>query len=497
MLIGNLPGMAYRCRNDERRTLAYASAGCLALTGYTPQELVGSANPCLAQLIHADDRQRVWDEIQLALAAREQFTLIYRTHDRAGQHRLMWDQGVGVWSALGELVAIEGFISDVTERQLLDRERHKAQKLEAVGTLAGGIAHDFNNLLQGVFGYISLARRHFDDPRMAVEMLDNAEQALRQAVSLTNQLLTFAKGGVPVKRPLSLRPVLEAATTLALSGLATLYRLKVEGGLCRVDADEGQVTQVVQNIVRNAAQAMAGGGVVVVAARNVPAPDAGWTLHGETAPWVEITITDTGCGIAPENLARIFDPYFTTKAGGTGLGLATSFSIIKQHGGILDVRSQLGRGSTFTILLPASKGTPEVLAPTLPAPQATRRGRVLLMDDEDIVRAVTLEMLRTLGHEVEAVANGERAVSAFREAKAAGRPFDVVLLDLTVRGGMGGRDTLPHLRAIDPDVVAVVSSGYSDDAILADYRKNGFAAALTKPYTLATMRDVIDALLRA
>jgi PAS domain S-box-containing protein len=387
-----------------------------------------------------------------------------------------------------------GFFADVTAQRLLEEERLKTQKLESLGTLAGGIAHDFNNLLQGVFGYISMARLSLDQKGKARAMLEQAERALHQSVSLTSQLLTFSKGGKPLKRLVALQPLVEDAAHFALSGSRAVCVLSIAGDLLPVEADPGQLGQVIQNIVLNAAQAMPLGGRIEVTARNVPAAAVPGLPPGLQGDLVAIAVRDEGTGIPPEHLPRIFDPYFTTKEKGSGLGLATSYSIVRNHDGAITVASEPGKGSTFTVYLPASRAErmPEG-AP--PPPPSTRRGRVLVMDDHAVVRTVAAQLLRALGHEAVTAEHGAEAVAKYREAKAAGRPFDVVILDLTVPGGMGGAEAIGKLREIDPGVNAVVSSGYSDDAASSEYREKGFRAYLNKPYTIEGLRAVLAELL--
>ena len=389
--------------------------------------------------------------------------------------------------------SIAGFFDDITEKRLLEEERLKTQKLESVGTLAGGIAHDFNNLLQGIFGFISMAKLTFDQKDKSLAMLAQAEKALHQSVNLTTQLLTFSKGGMPVKKVLDLRSVIENAVAFALSGSRITYEIVVDKDLRTAVADEGQIGQVIQNIVLNADQAMPLGGMIRVSARNMPAaslvPPA--DLQGDL---VEIAIRDQGNGIPAEHLTRIFDPYFTTKEKGSGLGLATVYSIIKNHGGLIRVQSEIGKGTTFFIYFPASNEAVEKpKGPTIPA--VTRKARVLVMDDEEMIREVARELLTSIGHDVICVESGETALEAYQAARDAGTPFDLVILDLTIRGGMGGIETLRMLGKIDRDVKAVVSSGYSDDAALSNYRKLGFRAFLKKPYNMEELQNTLNTVL--
>ncbi len=490
-LMSNLPGMAYRCRNDRDWTMEYVNEGALELTGYQQADLVGNAKIAYNDLIHPDDQEAVWEAVQKAVGSRDKYTLNYRIRTADGTEKWVWEQGQGVFSEAGDLLALEGFITDITERQLLEEERLKTQKLESIGTLAGGIAHDFNNLLQGIFGYISMAKLTLDQKEKSLAMLEQAEKALHQSVNLTSQLLTFSKGGKPVKKTVDLRAVIENAVKFALSGSRIDYDLSFEADLSAVEADEGQIGRVVQNIVLNAEQAMPLGGRIEIAARNVPATRAAGLPLSAPDGLVEIVVRDRGTGIPPGHLPRIFDPYFTTKERRSGLGLATSYSIVKNHDGLIDVRSEVGKGSIFTIYLPAVEAErTEVQA--LPVASAGRRGRVLVMDDEEIVRMVAGELIRSLGHEAEFAEHGDAAIEKYKQAKAEGRPFDVVILDLTIRGGKGGEETLRELLEIDPGVKAVVSSGYSDDEVVATYRQHGFRFFLKKPYSIGELRMMLD-----
>jgi CheY-like chemotaxis protein len=312
-------------------------------------------------------------------------------------------------------------------------------------------------------------------------------------VNLTTQLLTFSKGGKPAKKPVALRPLIENSVKFALSGSRVYYRMKMEDGLWMVDADEGQLGQVIQNIVLNADQAMPLGGLVTIAARNVRAPGKGAVPFLKEGSYVAISIKDSGIGIPAKYLEKIFDPYFTTKDKGSGLGLATSYSIVRNHGGIIDVASEVGKGTMFVVYLPAIEAVPE--APkALAASPSLPHGRVLVMDDEPVVRSIAGELLHALGQEADFAATGEEAIEKYAAARASGRPFDAVILDLTVRGGLGGRETMERLRALDPNIKGIVSSGYSDDAVVADHEAFGFRARLTKPYRLEDLKAVLSSL---
>ncbi len=414
--------------------------------------------------------------------------------DEKGEMLYVETKAFPIKDASGSVTSVIETVNNVTEKRLLEEERLKSQKIEAIGTLAGGIAHDFNNLLQGVFGYISMAKMHLEHKESASAMLEQAESALQQSVNLTNQLLTFSKGGKPMKKTISLAPVIENSAKFALSGSRTDYRISIPPDLWMVEADEGQIAQVIQNIVLNADQAMPLGGTVSIEARNSAPPDSRLRHLLREAPYVEIAIGDTGIGISERHLHKIFDPYFTTKEKGSGLGLATAYSIIKNHGGVIDVESRVDQGTTFRLYLAATEDRTEAPAASAPA-KTVRRGKILVMDDEEVVRQVLNDLLHALGHDAVLAENGESAIRQYRDAKAAGAPFDMVILDLTVRNGMGGVAALQQLLLVDPAVKAVMSSGYSDDASTANYRSLGFKVFLKKPYHMNELREVLNTLL--
>ncbi len=393
--------------------------------------------------------------------------------------------------AEGRVVSAIETIHNITERHLLEEQQLKSQKLEAIGTLAGGIAHDFRNLLQGVFGYISLAKMDMDDKGKALADIGQAEKALNMSINLTNQLLTFSKGGKPAKKRLGILPVVQSAVKFALSGSRSYDRLTYDEDVWPVEADEGQIAQVVQNLVLNASEAMPDGGPVDISVSNVRAGERG---AGGEGKFISIVIEDAGVGIPKQCLSRIFDPYFTTKQKGSGLGLATSYSIIKNHGGMIDVMSEEGKGSTFSIYLPAcADQAEETFRPASAA--SWRNGKVLVMDDEELVRDVAAQMLEALGHEAVCTENGEEAIEKLKEAIRSGSPFHAAILDLTVKGGMGGAQVAARLAEIDPEIKIIVSSGYSDNSVISNYRAYGFSASLGKPYTIEVLRDTLGGLL--
>ena len=380
-------------------------------------------------------------------------------------------------------------LRDVHTQRRMQQQLAKTRNLESIGLLAGGIAHDFNNILTAILGNISLARMQAQAGHKVDDVLAEAEKAFWRARDLTQQLLTFAKGGVPIKQTARLDEVVRDTASFALRGSNVRLDFKIDPNLWPAEFDPGQISQVINNLALNAKQAMPAGGNLTIAAENckMAASDVFGLPAGR---YLKLTVRDTGSGILPRHLDRIFDPYFTTKQGGTGLGLATSYSIIERHQGHIEVASTPAVGTTFTIYLPAASAT---LAPAAPAPAArSGAGTLLLMDDEAPIREVGSALLRGLGYEVTAVADGAAALAAYRAAHAAGRRFDAVILDLTVPGGMGGADCMRELLKIDADARGVVSSGYSNDPIMAEYMRWGFRAVVPKPYDVRELSDAIE-----
>ena len=400
---------------------------------------------------------------------------------RKGERRLVQGCCTAIHTSDARLAGLVLVFRDVTEQERLEQELVRATRLESVGILAGGIAHDFNNILTAIMGNLAMAGQDVGPLSAVGERLREAEKATLRARDLTQQLLIFAKGGEPVRAAVQLEAVIREEIAFALLGSSVKATFDLPADLWPADADKGQLGRVVQNLAINAVQAMPRGGTLQVAARNEQ-------IDGTHRPgltpgrYLRLQLTDGGEGIRPEHLPRIFDPYFTTKETGSGLGLAAVYSIVRKHGGSIDVESQWGQGTTFRLWLPAKPG------PAAPAEAESRwdqlvlRGRVLFMDDEEIIRQMATMLLRRLGLEVACVADGVEAVDRFQAARAEGKPFSLVIMDLTVPGGMGGRDAIARLREIDPAVKAIVSSGYSSDPIMANYRAHGFCGMVAKPY---------------
>jgi PAS domain S-box-containing protein len=431
--------------------------------------------------------------VQQVLETGETHTTFHKHLNKDGERLYVEIKAFPNKDDAGRVISVIESIHNVTERYLLEAEQLKTQKLEAIGTLAGGIAHDFNNLLQGVFGYVSMAKLSIGYPEKVYALLDQAEKALSMSVNLTTQLLTFAKGGKPLIKKTNLRPVIENASKFALSGSSSGCRLVIDQNLWAVEADEGQIAQVIQNIVLNASEAMPDNGQVDIIAENIEIARDTNRLLPDGGKYIRIMIRDTGVGILEKHLAKIFDPYFTTKQKGSGLGLATSYSIIRNHGGMIDVISRPDSGTTFFLYFPATfmeTGDANRYVET----SVARSCRILVMDDDEIVLDVTREMIRALGHEVELVMNGEDAIEKYMQAFASRNPFDIVILDLTIKGGMGGAETVKNLLAIDPNVKAVVTSGYSENPVIYHFQDHGFSAVLSKPYSLDGLKDCLHTL---
>lgn len=492
-LVENIEERHFIYVHNPDGVFTYISSSVEHMLGYTPEEF------CTHYTRYLTDSPVNKDVIQhtnLSIQGVKQPPYPVEIYHKDGSIRWLEVAESPLFNESGAVIGVQGIATDITERHLLQQEQLKTEKLESIGTLAGGIAHDFNNLLQGVFGYIAMAKMTFDQKEKALSMLGQAEHALHMSVNLTSQLLTFSKGGRPVRKKLLLRPLIEDAVKFALSGSRVNYDLDIDAKLRTVEADEGQVGQVIQNIVLNAEQAMPMGGTVLVTARNVYSPGQAGPLHLAKGNYVEIGVRDSGIGIPAQYLTKIFDPYFTTKERGSGLGLATCYSIIRNHDGTIRVTSEVGKGSTFSIYLPAAGAEAENAGTPMVTARDVRKGRILVMDDEEMLRNIAREMIQVLGHEVEFAMNGVEAIEKYREALASGKRFDIVILDLTIRGGMGGEETFRKLISLDPEVKAIVSSGYAESSVLSQYQTSGFRACLAKPYGMEALRNTLNTLLR-
>jgi len=356
----------------------------------------------------------------------------------------------------------------------------RAHKLESLGILAGGIAHDFNNILTAILGNISLVKMWINPSDKIYPRLDAVERASIRAIDLTQQLLTFSKGGAPVKKTTSIVELIKDSAEFALRGSNIKCEFNIDENILPVEADKGQLSQVIHNLVINAEQAMPDGGKIIISVNNIKIKKHE-SLRIPEGMYVMISIRDSGTGIPKELLDKVFDPYFTTKHKGTGLGLAIAYSIIKNHSGFITVDSEYGKGSVFNIYLPASD-TESIDEETSEDKLYKGKGRVLVMDDEEMVRDAIRDMLVDLGYEVEFAIEGLEAIKKYKEAKLSDKPYDIIIMDLTVPGGVGGKDAIKEILEFDPSAKAIVSSGYSNDPVMANYQTYGFLGVITKPY---------------
>jgi PAS domain S-box-containing protein len=390
------------------------------------------------------------------------------------------------------LIELLGISRDITEKRRMDEQLQNIEKVEALGALAGGIAHDFNNLLSGVFGYIDIAKELIMEGahEQGLKNISKALGIFDRATSLTQQLLTFSKGGMPIKKTTKISSLIANAATFALTGSNISPILDIPEDLWYCDIDENQISQVIDNIIINARQAMPSGGILNISAANI-IPNKPLPLPLQPGYYVSIVIRDLGDGISQEHLNKIFDPFFTTKEQGSGLGLAMAYSILSKHGGCITVESEPGKGAQFTVYLPASQNS---LPGTHKAAAASSGsgGKILVMDDEEYIREIATQMLEQLGYTVVASAHGAEAVEQFADANASASPFSAVILDFTVPGGMGGKETMKHLLAIESSVLGIVSSGYADDPVMTEPQQFGFAAKLQKPYSKQELASVLQ-----
>ncbi len=387
----------------------------------------------------------------------------------------------------------QGLFQDITDSKKLEAEQQKAAKIECIGTLAGGIAHDFNNMLVGILGNVQLAQLYGEagEPGKIGEVLVEAEKAALRAKDLTQQLLTFSRGGQPVRKATDIKALLRDAAVFASRGANVRCDFSLPDDLWTAEVDEGQMNQVISNLVINACEAMPEGGIIEMDAENSVIRETR-ALPLPPGKYVQISLRDHGIGISHEHLKKIFDPYFTTKKRGSGLGLTTSYNIIKNHGGYITVESGLGEGTTFHIFLPASEKLISAGKQEGMDARAGIKGKILVMDDDEAIRALLGNMIPLLGHDVVLTKDGVEAIECYVKSREMGQPFDAVMLDLTVPGGMGGKDTIKKLLEIEPGLKAIVCSGYANDPIMAGYKDFGFREVVTKPFKIKELETALN-----
>lgn len=461
------------------------------LSGFSVQEVIGKEFNSVIKLLEPKTRLpqiKVASEVinsRQAIEALKEVILVAKD----STERLVVARSVPLKDFESRAIGAVTVFRDVTCERKMEQEITRAQKLESVGILAGGIAHDFNNILTAILSNITLARmRPGIDPETK-EILEDAEMASIQARKLTQQLLTFAKGGVLVKKTASLSDLLKETTDFVLRGSKGRCVLDVAEDLWVADIDSDQISMVIQNIVINADQAMPQGGIINVKASNITAKgDEG--LGAKSTRYVQLDFKDQGIGIPLEYLSKIFDPYFSTKQRGSGLGLATAYSIVKKHEGFIKVDSKPGEGTVVSIYLPASQEI-KIVAKDEERMIITGIGRILVMDDEEIVRKAIGRAITALGYMVDFAIDGKEAIALYKKAKESGQDYEAVILDLTVPGGMGGKETIERLLQFDPEIKAIASSGYSTDPIISEPAKYGFSGVAIKPYNIEELSNIL------
>lgn len=475
--------------SDGRITLINQRAE--ELTGWNQEDALGKH---IGEVLRLDDFQREEKErdyVSPILApdsediTREQVTLIAQD----SRQSTISLSSAPIYGLQGDKLGVILVFRDMTEYLKIQEELAKSNKLESVGVLAGGIAHDFNNILTGILGNLSLAKHNVKDEDSLYNRLDDAEKACLRAKDLTTQLLTFSKGGEPIKKPVELSATIKETATFALAGSNCTCDFNFASDPVTVEADVGQISQVIHNLVINGCQAMPEGGRVCITSKREHVTGTN-QLNLSAGVYLKITISDDGHGIEKSLLSRIFDPYYSTKSDGKGLGLASAYSIMMKHEGAIHVLSYPGQGAIFELYLPASNAKADK---GKEREQIVEKGhgRVLLLDDEELVRKVAGAMLKSLGYEVDFAVDGESAIQRYKEEVEAKQKYDFVIMDLTIPGGMGGKEAMEHLLQYDPEIVAIVSSGYANDPIMANYKDHGFTGLLTKPFSLKELSGVL------
>jgi PAS domain S-box-containing protein len=462
------------------------------LTGWRQEEAIGQDLEEVFHIVTSKSGRRCPSPIDRVLSSGrivglENDTVLIA---RDGSECNIADSGAPIRDKDSQVIGVVIVFRDVTAKIKMEEELLKVRKLESVGVLAGGIAHDFNNILAAILGNISLAAMLVKPEEKVHGLLVEAEGATMRAKKLTQQLLTFSKGGEPIKQVASIAEVIKDSASFILRGSKVRCVYTIPADLWPVEIDTGQMSQVIQNIIINASHAMPGGGVVEITCENF-VKNTDTILSLAPGDYVKIAIRDHGIGIPANLIDRIFDPYFSTKHEGSGLGLAITHSIISKHAGHIAVESEQGVGSTFTIYLPASQQRPSIQQKKEESMKIQGKGTILIMDDEEMVRDIAKEILSLFGYDVLLANDGVQAIEIYQENRQAGKAVDAVIMDLTVPGGMGGREAVQKLLAIDPEAKAIVSSGYSNDPVMANYREYGFAGVISKPFRTQDLADAI------
>ncbi len=475
--------------------IVYSNRAAEELTGYKFKDAMGKPLNEVLHLLDGVDGKRYHIPVKRILTTLKTIRIPAKTIlvDRYGEKKYIDDSVAPIVPpGIGQPLGVIVILRDITEKIRLEEELIKREKLESLSVLAGGIAHDFNNLLTSVLTTLSLIKMDSDNQEQVLELIDQARHAAKRARRLTSQLLTFSKGGAPIKDATSIVELAEETASFALSGSKVKLHIEAEPDLWSAHTDESQIAQVFQNLVINAKQAMGEeGGNIWLSFHNYVHPENNETIPGiQAGDYVRILVRDDGPGIPKDIVPRLFEPFFSTKSDGHGLGLATVYSIVTQHGGHINVSSEEGKGTTFTIYLPALRKKVRRTPSGVYDSQGVG-GRVLVMDDNDYVRVSLERTLKRLGYEVATAEDGAQAVEIYRKAMREGKPFDIVIMDLTVPGGLGGTYTIGELKRIDPTVKAIVSSGYFNEPVMAEYRAYGFVDRIAKPFDVSDLRRLL------
>ena len=498
--IGNAK-QAEALRESEERYRTLYDQSPLGVFTFDKDLRITSSNKRLLDIMKASSEGM--QGLELRKLNDQKFTYLYEEALKGNQahHEDIYDtthSNIYVWlsvsaapltDARGNIFGGMAVVEDVTSRKEMEERLAKSQKLESLGILAGGIAHDFNNLLTSIMGNLSLATTNPSIDNELLQLIGESEDATKRAAVLVSQLLTFSKGGAPVKKLFSnFSDYIIDIVNFTVSGSNVRCKFSIDENLWNLEVDHVQISQVIENLVINSKQAMPGGGEIKVTVKNYVAKKNG-DKEGDNR-YIKISLEDNGGGIPENILNKIFDPYFTTKDSGHGLGLSSVYSIVDNHGGYIDVESEPGKGSTFHIYLPANDQIVEA-KDTTRREIAKGRGKILIMDDENLIKIATGRMLKKMGYEVDYASDGEEAIQKYKSSMDHGR-FDLIIMDLTIPGGMGGCEAVSILKSIDPDVKVVVSSGYSNDPVMSDYKKYGFVDIVKKPYNLEVLGHTIE-----
>jgi PAS domain S-box-containing protein len=474
---------------DVHGTIVLMNRVAEDLTGWQLSKAIGKPLSDVFNVINELTRNPIENPVDKVLSSGKIIELANHTLliSSDGTERVIADSGAPIKDNENKILGVVLVFRDITEKQKLMDTIQRTARLDSLGVLAGGIAHDFNNLLAGIYGYMDLVRCASKDPQLT-DYIETILATMNRAKALTHQLLTFAKGGSPVQKITPLLPFLKETVQFALSGSNISYRFSVTESLWQCNIDKNQIAQVIDNIVINAQQAMPGGGAIEISVVNISFEEK------EHPPltkgdYVKVSIKDFGIGIPKEIMPRIFDPFYTTKLKGHGLGLATCHSIITRHGGCIEVESEPGRSSTFHFYLPASSETAVATVATDSLHKGS--GAIIVMDDEEVVRNTIRQMLELLGYTVISKNNGNEVIDCFM-SETSKRRFVAMILDLTVAGGMGGMEAVTEIRKLNKEIPIFVTSGYADNTVMKNPVEFGFTASISKPFTLSELSKMLN-----